>query len=146
MSIQATDAPTPNASYTQPSVRVCSINRWISARFCTMLLIRHVIMFYFADLEVYRTHVNTESPVQLAKSRLEHSCAQSRAQWDQCGGTCESRDPGCQWPVMTIDPHCAAARRARELAGVYYALAFVVQTGKTLNIEIQSRQPGHTLI
>ena len=35
VSTQATDAPTPNASYIQPSVsvRACSINRWISACF-----------------------------------------------------------------------------------------------------------------
>ncbi len=46
------------------------------------------------------------------------------------GGTCDSRDPCCQWPLVTIDPHCAAARHARGQAGVYYAAAFVVKTWK----------------
>lgn len=59
--------------------------------------------------------------------RLGHSCAQSRAQWDQCGGTCDSRDPGCQWAAMTIDPHCAAARHARGAAAAYNAAVFVVR-------------------
>lgn len=131
VSIQATDAPTPSASYIQPSVSFCSINRWVSACFNTMLLISHVTTSY--KMQIHCRFRNTESQQSSCQSSvspgLEHSCAQLRAQCDRCGGTCDSRLPSCHWPVMTIDPHCAAARHARGVAGVYCAMAFP-QTGK----------------
>lgn len=75
MSTQATDAPTPNASYIQPSVRACSINRWISACFYAMP-ISHVTMSYFQHCEIYGTLRNTEGPQRSWQS----SVSQSRAQ------------------------------------------------------------------
>lgn len=139
VSIQATDASTPNASYIEPSVRLRSINRWISARFMRCCRLATWPFVYLWDVETCRTLGNKtrwQSSVSQLLS-LSHSCAQSRAQWDQCGGTCDSRDPDCQWPVMTMDPLCAAAPRARRPASVYCAVAFVVKTSKKLNIEMR---------
>lgn len=108
VSIPATDAPTPSASYIQPSVRFCPINRWISACFISMLPISHVTKS--SKMQIYPRFRNTESQQCSCQSSISlslgHSCAQLRAQWDRCGGTCDSRVPSCQWPAMTMAPHC----------------------------------------